>query len=561
MPNVVRGSRMSGLMMYLAGPGRHNEHTEPHLVAGDSALMTWYDDNELGRDAALAIARHLDEPRRVLGIEVDGGHVWHCSLSLRAEEGLKTDEEWAAIARDFVTEMGFDDPDDARAPCRWVAVRHGVSSNGNDHIHIAVNLVREDGTKAAVWNDFSRAQKAARALEVRHGLEQLESARTQRATRGYDPAEREAQARGRARAAHERVRRTDRALPTWDALPAAERHAQVAAQTSADQPRHALARVVRGCATAAADEGEFVRRMRRAGVLVRPRYAEGTTDVITGYSVAARPQYGERPIWYGGRHLGRDLSLPRLREEWPDDPAAATAAAAEWNAAKRQRRPVAPGRETSEFDPAAWGQYTEHLAAVREQLRAVPVQDREAWARLARHSAGALAEWSRALEDVPGPIAAAADTLSRSAQTRRPPQPAPASSLPSIAGAALLLASASRSGHGAVAEAAMVRQLMKLVLAVAKMHEAARELRQAQAVRDQTLVQMERLTRDREQRFGFGDRVAQVEVNDPELAASMRRREAARAGLGPAGSPIPTPIEPAPHRPVAPGPKRPGPRR
>ena len=45
------------------------------------------------------------------------------------------------------------------APCREqvvlvsgrVAVRHGVSRAGNDHIHIAVNLVREDGTKASVW--------------------------------------------------------------------------------------------------------------------------------------------------------------------------------------------------------------------------------------------------------------------------------------------------------------------------------------------------------------------------------------------------------------------------
>lgn len=33
MPNVVRGDRMGGLMVYLAGPGRSNEHTEPHMVA------------------------------------------------------------------------------------------------------------------------------------------------------------------------------------------------------------------------------------------------------------------------------------------------------------------------------------------------------------------------------------------------------------------------------------------------------------------------------------------------------------------------------------------------
>ena len=35
MPNVTRGDRMAGLVSYLVGGGRHNEHTEPHLVAGD----------------------------------------------------------------------------------------------------------------------------------------------------------------------------------------------------------------------------------------------------------------------------------------------------------------------------------------------------------------------------------------------------------------------------------------------------------------------------------------------------------------------------------------------
>lgn len=43
-----------------------------------------------------------------MGVDVNGGHVWHASLSLRAEEGIRTDQEWAAIAQDFVSAMGFD---------------------------------------------------------------------------------------------------------------------------------------------------------------------------------------------------------------------------------------------------------------------------------------------------------------------------------------------------------------------------------------------------------------------------------------------------------------------
>ena len=315
MPNVVRGDRMAGLMTYLVGPGRANEHTEPHLVAGDDALMVWHNDDELDRDAGVAIARHLDQPRGTFGVEVTGGHVWHCSLSLRAEEGMLTDEQWGEIARDFIAGMEFDDQEGTRAPCRWAAVRHGVSKNGNDHIHVVVNLVREDATKASTHVDFRRAQRVARALEIKHGLERLESVQAERSTRGWHPAEREAQARSKAKARHELSRAQGAGSGvSWEQLTRAERQARIMAEMRRDQPRHTLAVRVRGCAEAAQDEAEWVRRMRRVGLLVRPRFAAGRTDVIVGYSVAERPEFGERPIWYGGGQLAHDLRLPRIRE-------------------------------------------------------------------------------------------------------------------------------------------------------------------------------------------------------------------------------------------------------
>ncbi|MCU1510895.1 MAG: Short chain fatty acid transporter, partial [Arthrobacter sp.] len=107
IPNITQGDRMAGLMIYLAGPGRANEHEEPHLVAGDSALMAWHDDNELNRDAALDIANALDRAKQFFDTEVDGGHVFHCSLSLAAEEGQLSDERWGAIADEFMKEMDF----------------------------------------------------------------------------------------------------------------------------------------------------------------------------------------------------------------------------------------------------------------------------------------------------------------------------------------------------------------------------------------------------------------------------------------------------------------------
>lgn len=479
MPNIVRGDRTGGLMVYLAGPGRSNEHAEPHLVAGDPAMLAWHDDAELSRDGALAIARHLDRPRTAFDVGVKGGHVWHCSLSLRAEEGQLTDERWQRIAGEFVGKMGFDDADGTKAPTRWVAVRHGLSKAGNDHVHLVVNLVREDGTKASIHNDQPRAQKACRELEREHGLEVLESAERGRASVGYDPAEQQAAARRAARAAHEHARRQGTEGRAWQAVPATERARLIESKLTADQPRWDLARTVRACSTASADEAEFVRRMRRHGVLVRPRFADGRTDVVTGYSVAARPLPGERPIWYGGGHLARDLTLPRLRQEWPDTPTGAAAAVDEWAAARRQRRPAAPGRESSEPDPQLWRQVGQDLEALREQLRAVPIEDRDTWARVARQTSGAFAAWSTRVEPEPGPLAATADSLARSAELRRSPQQPIRAGLPSAAGAALLLISAGQGGRGTVAQAIMLRQLANLAKALHDMHRADQDARRA----------------------------------------------------------------------------------
>jgi len=94
-------------------------------------------DVELSGENARAMARHLDRPHTALGVDVKGGHVWHVSLSLRAEEGIRTDAEWQAIASDFVTGMEFDDNEGTKAACRWAADRHGVFQNGNDHVHRA----------------------------------------------------------------------------------------------------------------------------------------------------------------------------------------------------------------------------------------------------------------------------------------------------------------------------------------------------------------------------------------------------------------------------------------
>ncbi|MEJ1180504.1 MULTISPECIES: relaxase/mobilization nuclease domain-containing protein [unclassified Pseudarthrobacter] len=466
IPNITRGSRMSGLLLYLASTDADktkNSHTDPHLVAGDAAIMAWYDDGVLDKDDAVAIAKHLDQPRKAFGVEilqkdfrwdpvkkesVPNGHkpadVWHCSLSLRAEEGALTDQQWGDIANDFVDAMGFTEAS-GKAQCRWVAINHGTSENGNHHIHIAVSLVREDGTKASTHGDYQRAQKTCRDLETKYGLEELSSVH---ATRGYDRAEK-----------------------------------ATAARDDREMHRASLARKVRASASASATEAEFVRRARDTGLLLRPRYAKNTTDVIVGYSVAERPKPGERPIWFGGGTLASDLKLGALREEWLDSPHQATEAAAEWNAAARNKRKVSKtGPENATPSADVWVEYTRNATALADQLRTIPRDDHATWAKAAREVSGAFAAWSYRLEATPGPLAATAAELSRTAQLRAPRQHGKPVALPSIAGTAMLFMAAS-SKNKTAAQTALMVQLINTAFAVYEMHAQSGRTREAQRIR------------------------------------------------------------------------------
>ena len=531
MPNIRRGGQMGGLMVYLAGDGRSNEHKEQHLVAGDSAIMAQHGYSVLDRNTALAIAKSLDAPRRAFGIDVlrmvkdsdpvtgevtskrVAGDVWHCSLSLRAEEGQLSDEKWGAIAQDFADRMGFTEAS-GKAACRWVAVRHGLSKNSNDHVHLAVSLVREDGTKATTHNDFTRAQEICRDLEKEYGLELLESRGQGLGERGVKPAERE------------RATRTH----------------------TVEVDAHKMERTVRAAATASVDEGEFVRRLRRGGVLIRPRFAAGRDDVVSGYSVAVRPPAGEKPIWYGGGRLARDLTLPRLREGWPDSPQAAQGAVDEWRATAKnpwQYRPVTPGREESTPAPELWKQYSDEIGQLRKQLRDVPVTDRATWAHVARETAGAFAAWSQRVEATPGPLAQTSRELARSAHLRaHQSRPKPVQ-LGSAANAAMILLQAASGGRGTMAEAIMLRQLGRVTVAVLDAHAAAGDARRAEQL---TAMMHEKFAQVQQQLPEIPSK-----QNGPETRTVTSENETMRRatdGLAPpgTGSPLPATLRPGKHK-------------
>ncbi|MFJ5978454.1 relaxase/mobilization nuclease domain-containing protein [Pseudarthrobacter oxydans] len=526
IPNITRGSRMAGLMVYLASTDADktkNAHTEPHLVAGDAAIMAWYDDGVLDKDDALAIAKHLDRPRKAFGVSVQikdmqwdaakkervhvgykDASVWHCSLSLRAEEGALTDQQWGDIANDFVDAMGFTETS-GKARCRWAAINHGTSENGNHHIHIAVSLIREDGTKASTHGDYKRAQQTCRELEVKYGLEQLS---TVHATRGYAQAEK-----------------------------------ATAIRDDREMHRSSLARKVRASASASATEAEFVRRARDTGLLVRPRYAKNTTDVIVGYSVAERPQPGERPIWFGGGTLASDLKLGALREEWIDSPHLATQAAAEWNAAARNKRKVSKtGPENATPSADVWVEYTRNATALADQLRTIPRDDHATWAKAAREVSGAFAAWSYRLEATPGPLAATAAELSRTAQLRAPREHGKPVALPSIAGTAMLFMAASSKDKTAAQTALMV-QMINTAFAVYEMHAQSGRAREAQRIRSVVENQLAPFTATMPKAVPVGAEQQPAE----EAAVRPRAVDIARRGMAPIrpGSVVPTTTAPA----------------
>jgi len=237
---------------------------------------------------------------------------------------------------------------------------------------------------------------------------------------------------------------------------------------------------------------------------------------------------------------------------WEDSPVGATEAAAEWNAAKRGRRVVAPGREAVTWTEEQTVRHSERVSEIVDKLRAVPVEDRDTWATVARQTAGALAAWSNATEETPGDLAAAAEALSRSAQTyRRTVRPQQAGTV-AISGAAMLLASAARGGQGAVAQAAMIRQVLRLTGAVYESAVAGQQARQARLLAEDTRARLERVRdalprgdRQPMQSSGGTATIERARVLDPDAERVLRLMEAGQAKPATeAASPLPNPIEP-----------------
>jgi hypothetical protein len=495
---VLRGERPEGLIRYLYGPGKHEEHTDPHIVAG------WRHPAELepplrpdGHRDFRRLNGLLKQPHAALGPRGYEQPVWHCVVRAAPEDRMLSDDEWAALACDIMHRTGlapYGQEDDA---VRWVAIRHA-----DDHIHIVGMLARQDGTRPRFWNDFFRVREACRAAEDRYGL------------RPTAPGDHTA-GRRPTRAETEKARRCGRE----------------------EAPRVTLRREVSTAAAAAASEQEFFARLRQAGVLVRTRLSTRDPGQVTGYAVALGDDRaaGGGPVWFGGGKLAADLTLPKLRCRWDGEPA--------------ERRP--DDRFTTAERNAIW----EHAARATEdacrQIRGTAdpgAATDAAWAASDTLHVAAAALGSRVLRR-------AADSYGRAARIpyARIPRRTPAGN--SLRRAARLLSAAAFvSDDPALAQVALLVRLAALAEAVADLRDVQQRAAQAAAAR-QAAGHLDaaagiRTTQPSQRQAQTATRLADANFPAPPAprraaAPATDRREPARHGPGPRRST-------GPHRPRGP---------
>ena len=428
--SAPRGEGVEPLIYYLYGPGRREEHTDPHIVAG------WRHPAELepplredGRRDFRRLFGLLGQPHAAMGTWGLARPVWHCSMRAAPDDRMLSDDEWAAIAHEVMHRTGLAPYGQEDEAVRWIAVRHG-----DDHIHLVAMLARQDGGKPSLSWERYKVRAACLAAEQRYGL------------------------RSTAPADHTAARRPSRA-----------ENEKAARRGLEEAPRITLRRQVTTAAAGAGSEQEFFARLDQAGVLVHKRFSVKIPGQVTGYSVAMPGDTTKDggPIWYGGGKLAADLSWPKLAQRWT-------------------LTRTALGRPhltlTAEERNALWDHATRAAADATAQIRNLtwtnPVAAADAaWATSDTLHVAAAMLGSRILRQ-------AADAYDRAARPPygRIPPPTPAGNQLRQT-ARLLSAFACLTGDQSMTPIVLITRLAALAEAVAELRESQQHAAQAAAAR------------------------------------------------------------------------------
>jgi hypothetical protein len=318
-----RGRRVGGLVRYLYGPGKAEEHRDPHIVASWTGETSTLEPTitARGRRDFRTLVGLLEAPLMAQAEWLrQDMPVYHVVARAAPEDRILSDAEWSAVATEMMHNVGLSKRDEAEAGVRWIAVRHA-----DDHIHIVATLARQDGAIPRHSNDWYRSRETCRAFERRYGL------------RRTAPADRTA-ARRPHRAEIEKALRSGRRETCRDRL---RRHVRLAAAT-------------------AIDEQDFIARLKPAGVMVKLRYSKASPSEVTGYAVTlpeSRAADGAF-VWYGGGRLAADLTLPRLRQRW----ASGTARPAD-------NKPAPEQRLSNDQRRRVLADAADHIAGAAEEVR------------------------------------------------------------------------------------------------------------------------------------------------------------------------------------------------
>ena len=164
---ISKGASGRGLIRYLFGEGKTNEHSDQRVLA--SGVTLWAEEGRMLSAREIAdLGASLDAANDTYGRNPAGGHIWHVSLSVANGERLITDEQWAEMAQAVMRTMGFEK--EGMVPAAWVAIGHGVSAQGNQHVHLAASIVRDDGSAVKIWQDRRTLSRVCAEIERTYGL-------------------------------------------------------------------------------------------------------------------------------------------------------------------------------------------------------------------------------------------------------------------------------------------------------------------------------------------------------------------------------------------------------
>jgi hypothetical protein len=328
IPRISKGTSAYGALAYDHGPGRRDEHTNAHKVAGNVPGRTW-------RERARVIDSHTKTVRGDISKPLH-----RTSLRVAENDRALTDHEWKQVANEYIERMGL-------TGCPWEATRHA-----DDHIHITVSRVQWDGKVAKVGHDYARAQAASRHIERAHGLQDA-SLKYDRSRPQVSKGERESGERRKVTPEREQLR---------EKLRAAER--------ASDGTRES-----------------YEEHLGVQGVRYRANVSK-TTGRVSGYSYGlddhvASPK-GERgapkePVWFKGSQIGGDFSWSKTQHRLTElaagrgEPAAGrigmTRAEARAEAARRSAERARPQIREDLANPGAEGRPKPAGPLTREQAK------------------------------------------------------------------------------------------------------------------------------------------------------------------------------------------------